>query len=459
MFDLEFAGSALGIVPLLPEHVAPHTRLTSVTIDSRQVTPGALFVAIPGLRFDGHDFVAEAVNKGCGAAVVSRRPEGPVAVPLLLVPDTQVALTQLAMAWRKRVNPRVVAVTGSSGKTTVKEMIAACLARQGGVHATRGNLNNHLGLPLTLLAMPPDCRVLVAEMGMSAAGEIRHLAGVAPPHVAVVTSVTSAHLEHLGSLENIAKAKAELLEALAPEGVGIIPGDSPFTALLRNACRGRVRTFGFAATDPSRAEDVRPEGDGQRFRLLLEPEQVAMTLLVRHPGRFMVANAVAAATAAHLAGASPDDLVTAVGNFQPGAGRGGVRRSRHGWCVVDDTYNANPGSMSVALDSLARFAAAGHRVAILGDMLELGPDTKPIHADLAIPVRQAGVDRLFTAGPCMASLHDAVKNDAGRACHHQNDPAQWLGRIRPLLRTGDVVLVKGSRGMRMERIVQDLLAD
>ncbi|MBF0153817.1 MAG: UDP-N-acetylmuramoyl-tripeptide--D-alanyl-D-alanine ligase [Magnetococcales bacterium] len=447
------------MAPISPRPFSPQTPLTSVTIDSRKVVPGALFVAIAGPRFDGHDFVAEAVAKGCAAAVVSRLPGDPVPVPLFLVPDTQVALTRLAVAWRERVKPLVVAVTGSSGKTTVKEMIAACLAVRGGVHATRGNLNNHLGLPLTLLAMPADCRVLVAEMGMSAAGEIRHLASIAPPDVAVVTSVTAAHLEHLGSLDNIARAKAELLEALAPSGLGIIPGDNPFTDLLRQACRGRVRTFGFAATDPSRAVDVSPEGGDQKFRLHLEPEGVTMAMVVHHPGRFMVANAVAAATAAHAAGADPSAIVAALGGFHPEAGRGGVRQSRHGFSVVDDTYNANPGSMAVALESLARLAPPRHRVAILGDMLELGSTTTTIHAELAGSVRQAVVDRLFTAGPCMAALHQAVKDDPGRVCLHQDDPARWLGKIRSRLGAGDVVLVKGSRGMRMERIVQDLLAD
>ncbi|MBF0138266.1 MAG: UDP-N-acetylmuramoyl-tripeptide--D-alanyl-D-alanine ligase [Magnetococcus sp. DMHC-1] len=459
MFDLEFAGQALGVVPFFPGHFSSGITLTSVTIDSRRVAPGALFVAILGPRFDGHDFVAEAVAKGCVAVVVSRPPVNPLSVPVFLVPDTQVALTRLAMAWRQRVNPLVVAVTGSSGKTTVKEMITACLVSGGDVHATRGNLNNHLGLPLTLLAMPATCRVLVAEMGMSAAGEIRHLASVAPPQVAVVTSVTSAHLEHLGTLENIARAKAELLEALAPSGLGIIPGDNPFTELLRSLCRGRVGTFGFAATDPFRATHLRFEGDGQRFRLHLDPEGVELDLTVRHPGRFMVANAVAAATAAHAAGADPATIATALAAFQPEAGRGGIRQSPHGWRVVDDTYNANPGSMAVALDSLAHLAPPGHRVAVLGDMLELGPTTASIHAGLAESVRQAAVDRLFTAGPCMAALHQAVKNDAGRDCQHRDDPAQWLGDIRSRLGTDDVVLVKGSRGMRMERIVQDLLAD
>ncbi|MBF0425864.1 MAG: UDP-N-acetylmuramoyl-tripeptide--D-alanyl-D-alanine ligase [Magnetococcales bacterium] len=459
MFDLEFASKALGVTPILPAAFSAPAPFATVTIDSRQVVPGSLFVAIPGPRFDGHDFIAEAAAKGCAAAIVSRPPEGPPPLPLLLVPDTQAALTRLAIAWRERVRPMVVAVTGSSGKTTVKEMIAACLAARGGVHATRGNLNNHLGLPLTLLAMPADCRVLVAEMGMSAAGEIRHLASIAPPDVAVVTSITAAHLEHLGSLENIARAKAELLEALAPSGLGIIPGDAPFGDLLRAACRGCVRTFGLAATDPARAIDPRFEAGGQRFFLRLDPEGVTMEMRVRHPGRFMVANAVAAAAAAHAAGADPATIAAAIAAFQPAAGRGGIRQSRHGFSVVDDTYNANPGSMAVALESLSHLAPPGRRVAVLGDMLELGPTTRIIHAELATAVRQAQIDRLFTAGPCMAALHQAVAGDADRSALHADDPAAWLGKIRSRIGAGDVVLVKGSRGMRMERIVQDLLAD
>ncbi|MBF0624515.1 MAG: UDP-N-acetylmuramoyl-tripeptide--D-alanyl-D-alanine ligase [Magnetococcales bacterium] len=437
--------------------VLPPPVLSGVSIDSRTLQPGSLFVALVGPRFDGHDFIEAAVAKGAAALLLQRPPDQPLPVPAVVVADTQAALTRLAAAWRARVNPQVIGITGSVGKTTVKEMTAAALAGSFRVHATRGNLNNHIGLPLTLLSMPADCEVLVVELGMSAAGEIRALASLARPRVGVVTNIGVAHLAAFADgVAGIARAKGELLESLPAAGLALLPADDPFIPLLATLTTAPVRTFGSGVAAPVRAEDLTFVEGRARFRLVIEGAG-AVEVTLNHAGDHMIQNALAAAGTAAALGVPMAAIGAALGAFQTPPGRGGTREAPGGWRVVDDTYNANPASVAAALRTLARSAPPGHRVAVLGDMLELGVRAEELHAGLAETVLAVGVDRLFVAGDTMAALDRALKDRL--VCRHRNDPTAWLGQIAPDLRPGDVVLVKGSRGMRMERIVKDLMAE
>ncbi|MBF0261163.1 MAG: UDP-N-acetylmuramoyl-tripeptide--D-alanyl-D-alanine ligase [Magnetococcales bacterium] len=435
--------------------------LTGITTDSRKVRPGELFAALAGPNFDGHDFIDVAIEKGCAALLVSRLPESAPSVPVLLVADVLTALGQAGKAWRRQVAPVVIGVTGSSGKTTVREMIAACLrAECGPLHATTGNLNNHIGVPLTLLAMPADCRVAVIEMGMSAAGEIAFLARLVLPSIGVVTNIQPAHLASFTGLQAVAAAKGELLAALPEEGWGLVPALEPQRPVLEQSATGcRRLTFG-----PTPEADIRwvddpstTEADGRRRGTILWPDgaRAEVDLGVCAPHRLV--NALAAAGVARLAGASPEAIGAALAAFQPLAGRGASLAGPEGRIILDDTYNANPGSMAAALATLGSHPAP-RRVAILGDMLELGAESLALHAGLARDIAQNRVDLVVTAGIHMRALHEALLRELpGVGAHHADDPANWLEHLSSLLHVGDVILVKGSRGMRMERLVKDLM--
>ncbi|MBF0369903.1 MAG: UDP-N-acetylmuramoyl-tripeptide--D-alanyl-D-alanine ligase [Magnetococcales bacterium] len=456
---LNFISSTLGAAWQLPEGVDSQQTIAGVSIDSRTLEPGALFAAITGPRFDGHDYIDKALEKGCAALLVNREINPAPPVPVLSVPDTLTALTRLAAAWRKRVNPKVIAITGSSGKTTVKEMTTGCLKNQFRVHATRGNFNNHIGLPLTILAMPEKCQVLVVEMGMSAGGEIAHLAAIAKPDIGVITNIQAAHLAQFNHLGEIAAAKGELMEALPPVGVGILPRDGLFTPLLRKlASPAEVITFGGSRAQGARDLEYgsfRYTPNGIHFRIPDSGDE--RNVEIKHTGEHTALNALAALAAAREVGAEVGDIVAGLADFQPPAGRGNLQTTSQGVTLIDDTYNANPGSVAAALESLGKMDGAGRRVAILGDMLELGSEERALHAGLIEAVIGGRVDLLLSAGPLMKALHEAVAGEMRLESQHRDKAEGWLGEVAPLLKPGDVVLVKGSRGMAMERIVQDLL--
>ncbi|MBF0295885.1 MAG: UDP-N-acetylmuramoyl-tripeptide--D-alanyl-D-alanine ligase [Magnetococcales bacterium] len=435
--------------------------LTGVSTDSRRIRPGELFAALSGDHFDGHDYIGAAVAQGCAAVLAQRPPATPVAVPVVLVPDVLHALGQAGTAWRRRIAPVTLAVTGSSGKTTVKEMIATCLARQfARIHATSGNLNNHIGVPLTLLALPADCQAMVVEMGMSAPGEIAHLTRLAQPDLGVVTNIQPAHMAAFASMREVALAKGELFANLPADGTCLIPAHDANAATLREQAAGRqVVTYGPVPEAMVRWEpEPGTEGICGTIRW---SDGVGAVIRLGPFGPHMILNALAAASAARAAGVSPEAIAAGLSGFAPLSGRGIVHRllTSQGLelSVIDDTYNANPGSTRAALIALGARPAAGRRVAILGDMLELGEQAEELHRGLAEELRQSGVELLITAGPLMRALHDAVTGMPDLESHHQPDPASWVGNLLPLLRNRDAILVKGSRGMRMERLVKDLM--
>jgi UDP-N-acetylmuramoyl-tripeptide--D-alanyl-D-alanine ligase len=429
-----------------------------VAIDTRTIAPGDLFVALRGEHRDGTDFVADALARGAAGALVAAAAGLADGAPLLLVDDTLAGLTALGAAGRARFAGQVVAVTGSVGKTTTKEMLRRILAAQGPTHAASASHNNHWGVPLTLARLPADAAFCVAELGMNHAGEIAPLARLAQPHVAVITTVAAAHIGHLGSLAAIAEEKAAILGGVQPGGAAVLPADSAQLPLLRAAARAagvvRVVTFGADPAADVRLEAVAAEdGDTSLVRASVAGEPIAFRL--RAPGRHMALNGLAALAAAVALGVAPAAAARALGGFAPMAGRGARRPiAVPGGTVLllDESYNANGASMRAALAVLAATPAA-RRVVVLGDMLELGDHGPAEHASLA-PAVVAAADCVFACGPLMRHLSAALP--AELPARHAADAAALAALLVPAIRPGDAVLVKGSLGSNMKLIVAAL---
>lgn len=437
-----------------------------VSIDTRTLQPGDLFVALKDVR-DGHDFVANALAKGAAAAMVSHIPQGlPADAPLLIVPDVLEALTRLGAAGRARARAKVVGVTGSVGKTSTKEMLRAVLSGQGSVHAAEASYNNHWGVPLTLARMAPDADFAVIEIGMNHPGEIAPLSRLARPHVALITIIAPAHLEAFDSIEGIAREKASIFEGLEPGGTAIIPADGATTPILAEIARGlatRILSFGSAegadyhlssATLCEVATIVRATRAGHPF-----------LFKVRSPGRHFATNGLAALAVADALGLDPVIAATDLGQWAPPAGRGTRERilldtvEGQGFDLLDDAFNANPASMAAALDVLiaaqpedgpGRFAE-GRRIAILGDMLELGPTELDLHRAIADHPGLSAVTLIHCVGPRMKALHDRLpRAQRGEWVAEARD---LMPRLRGLVDAGDVVLVKGSKGIKVSMLV------
>ncbi|MBP1804619.1 UDP-N-acetylmuramoyl-tripeptide--D-alanyl-D-alanine ligase [Rubellimicrobium aerolatum] len=434
-----------------------------VSIDTRTLRPGDLFVALSAAR-DGHEFVAQALDKGAAAALVSRIPEGVAAdAPLLVVPDVLRGLEDLGRAARARTGARVVAVTGSVGKTSTKEMLRAALATQGKVHAAEASYNNHWGVPLTLARMPADARWAVIEIGMNHPGEIAPLAQQARPHVALVTTVGAAHLEAFGSLDGIAEEKGSVCEGLEPGGVAVLPADAPQLPILR-ACAAkagaRVVTFGMAAGAHHRLLDAQVTAGATvgRARVWRTPIHVK----VATEGRHFALNALGALAAVQALGGDRALALNGLAAWAPPKGRGG--RETVAWgdgtvTLIDDAFNANPASMAAGLAVLAGLEPEdgtgrirrGRRIAILGDMLELGAGEAALHAGLADDPAMEAVHVVHCVGPRMRALHEALPGD--KRGERAETPEALAAGLRRLLDAGDIVLVKGSKGSRVSVVV------
>ncbi len=433
-------------------------RPAGVSFDTRGLRPGDLFIAIRGIARDGHDFVEDAFRRGASAAVVSedwfvRNPQFRTGA-FIRVANPVGALQVLAAHYRRSLKARVVAITGSNGKTTTKDMAASVLARRFRTAKTEGNLNNHLGVPLTLLRIPEDSEAAVVEMGMNHPGEIRRLAEISRPGVGVVTNVGPSHLEFLGSVENVLAAKGELLEYLKPADTAVLNADDPYLTSGRLSIRARTLTFGIdAASDfrPDRVEAV--AGEGALF--VLEGREVRLGV----PGREFVYDALAAVAVGSALGVSLDDACGALEGFRPlGMRMETVRMGKV--TVINDAYNANPTSVRAALRTLARMGKGGRTVAVLGDMLELGEHASRLHFEVGEAVAASGVDLLFTVGThareiqCGA-LSGGMPENRARHSHGSEEVREALRRT---ITDGDWVLVKGSRGCRMETIADDLVS-
>jgi UDP-N-acetylmuramoyl-tripeptide--D-alanyl-D-alanine ligase len=429
--------------------------VAAVSTDTRTLVPGALYVALVGERFDGHDFLAVAAERGAVAAVVSRRVEA-CTLPQLLVDDTQVALGRIARINRRRFNGVLIGVTGSAGKTTCKEMIAAILAASSQdqvtpVLATRGNLNNEIGVPLTLLSIAPEHRFAVIEMGAGQPGDIAYLCRFAEPDIGLVTTALPAHLERMGSVEAIAETKGGLFAGLKGSGVAIVNADSEFVPLwLRQAGSRRVVTFALDAVADVTARDLHSTTEGQHFTLVTAAGEIAVTLPLL--GRHNVRNALGAAAAALAAGASLAAVQRGLAQMKAVPGRLQPRRGLHGETVIDDTYNANPGAVKAAIDVLADFG--GRRRLVLGNMAELGPDAESLHVEVARHARARGIDELLCVGPFAAAQAMAF-GSAAQAFADNDALLAALARLPAV----DAVLVKGSRSAGMEVAVRQLCGD
>ncbi len=423
---------------------------TGVSIDTRTLLPGDLFVALCTETGDGHDYVPAALAKGAAGCMVHWEMTGRA----LIVDDTLAGLARMGGYARARFTGRLAAITGSVGKTTTKEMLRIILAAQAPTHAAVASYNNQWGLPLTLARMPPGATFCVAEIGMNHAGEIEPLARLARPHLALITTIENAHIGHLGSIEAIAAEKAALLHGLEPDGIAVLPADSPHLPGLRLAAgRARIITFG---TDPlADARLVSAATDADGTDVAVDLAGVAARCRLAAPGRHMAMNALAALTAAAALGVPPAAAADALNGFVPMVGRGARRQiDLPGGTVVllDESYNGNGVSMRAAL-SVLRLLPGTRRIAVLGDMLELGGTAEAEHIALADSVA-ASADKLFACGPLMRNLYDAVP--PGLRGAHVPDSAALAEIIGAVIRPGDAVLVKGSLGTRMKLVVAAL---
>jgi UDP-N-acetylmuramoyl-tripeptide--D-alanyl-D-alanine ligase len=429
---------------------------TGVSIDTRTLKPGDLFVSLLGENGDGHDYVAAALAKGARGAMVHRLPTGlPDGAPLLQVADTLEGLQALAAFARARFTGRLVAVTGSVGKTTTKEMLRAILSAQGKTWAAEASHNNQWGLPLTLARLPPNAAYCVAEIGMNHAGEILPLARLARPHVAIVTTIETAHIGHLGSIEAIADEKATILAGLVPGGTAILPSDTPMLPRLVAAAPAgtTIRLFGPGANADARLVDAHPDADGTDVVARFNGDELSFRLGA--PGHHMAMNALGALAAAVALGAELHKAARSLAGFAPMAGRGARRtiRAPGGTALLlDESYNASAPAVRAALQVLA-LQRAKRRLVVLGDMLELGEAGPAEHIGLAQDIA-ACADLLFACGPLMRLAFDAIP-PAQRGAYAPDSMA-LAPLVAGALRPGDAVLVKGSLGSRMQRVVRAL---
>jgi UDP-N-acetylmuramoyl-tripeptide--D-alanyl-D-alanine ligase len=442
---------------------------TGVSIDTRTLQPGDLFVALKDAR-DGHDFVAQALANGAAAALVSRIPDGvPETAPLLIIPDVLQALEALGKAARARTTARVVGVTGSVGKTSTKEMLRAILSGQGKTHAAEASYNNHWGVPLTLARMPADADYAVIEIGMNHPGEIAPLAKLAQLHVAMITTVAPAHLEAFASLDGIAAEKAAIFDGLLPGGIAVFNADLETTPILRaRAGSANAHPIAFGTTPKAdwRLIDARITDDAT----VVQATRMGLPLLfkVATPGRHFALNALGALAAAEALGADPMIASHDLGRWQPPPGRGQRERitldivEETFFDLIDDAFNANPASLAAALDVLIAATptdgigrvGGGRRIAILGDMLELGPQELALHEAVARHPGLAAIDTIHCVGPRMRALHAALPR--GQRGEWVETAPELAARTRSLIDAGDILLVKGSKGIKVSLIVDVL---
>jgi UDP-N-acetylmuramoyl-tripeptide--D-alanyl-D-alanine ligase len=432
--------------PLAARLVGADADFRGVGTDSRTLAPGMLFVALRGEHHDGHEHVAAAAERGAAGVVVER--ELATTLPQLVVLDSQVALGELARWQRAHLAATVVALTGSNGKTTVKTLAAAILARVGSTYCTEGNLNNEIGLPLTVLRAPADARFLVLEMGAGKPGDIAYLVRIGQPHVALVNNVAPAHLERLGSTDGVAEAKGAIYDGLPPGGIAVVNADDAYAErFVRRIGARRVLRFGLdqPAEIGARALQL---GEGARFTLVTPAGEAEVALPLA--GRHNVRNALAAAALAFAAGAPLADIAAGLGGAHGVGGRLTRLEVPGAGVVIDDSYNANPGSVRAAIDTLA--LARGERWLVLGNMAELGTEAARLHAEVGAHARAAGIERLYTVG---ALAREAARAYGADAQAFDTQEAA-IAALRRDFRAGVVALVKGSRSAAMERVVAAL---
>lgn len=426
--------------------------IQDVSTDTRKLPDAEgralLFVALRGENFDGHAHVVSAAERGAAAALVAY--ETDVAIPQIIVADTQLGLGALARGLQRERSTKVFAVTGSNGKTSVKSLLLSILDQAGGAYANPGNFNNEIGLPLAAIAAPDDARFAVYEMGAGKLGDIKYLTEIVRPDIALVNNVAPAHLERMGSLLNVADTKAAVYDALLADGVAVINADDAFAPYFAERAHGRsILRYGLEASADVFAGNIQLHREGSRFHMSTPAGDADIVLSL--PGRHNISNALAAATMALAAGIDIEIIRAGLQAATPVAGRGVARRLQSGAELIDDSYNANPGSTHAAIDTLA--AGGGEAWLVLGDMRELGADEVALHAEVGRRAKAAGIARLYTLGVLSAHASEAFGEGAMGFDSHEA-LADALGKD---MREGVRILVKGSRGSAMDRVVAALL--
>ncbi len=430
---------------------AGSTSVRRISKDTRTLVPGDLYLALRGENHDGNLHARDAAAKGAAAAILDKPPADlPAGFPVIIVEDSLAALHRLAGAWRDRLALRVACITGSSGKTSTKEFTAAVLAARFRVIKTEGNLNNHIGLPLSILAASMADDVAVWEIGMNHPGEIAPLAHLARPDLAIITNIGVAHIEYLGSREAIALEKSALLEAVGPGGTVVLPAEDAFKGFLASRTKAQVIEAGLSGGTVT-ASDLQIEADGCRFVLHWEGESLPARLPV--PGEHMVRNALLAVAAGLEFGLSLEECAEGLASSRLTGGRLS-RRSVRGITILDDSYNANPDSMEAALQTLKSVTVGGRRIAVLGRMGELGSHASAGYQQVGRAAAQ-GIDLLIAVGAETVPLTETARAGGLREIHETSSPEEAAGVLRSIAREGDVVLVKGSRAARMERVIEN----
>lgn len=431
------------------KHRGANVPFQFVSTDTRTLQPGDLYVALMGGRFDGHDYVKQAIDKGACAVVISK--EMDVSVPFLQVADTTQALGRLALFNRQKFNKDVIAITGSSGKTTVKGMMATLLRQSNEVLVTRGNLNNHIGAPLTLLRINHTYDYAVVELGASAEGEIAYSAGLTKPTVSILTNAGNAHLEGFGDLDTIVRTKGEIIDALNDDGIAVLNADSEhFHTWKARAGKRRVISFGLSDVANVRAENISINESGCcDFELIIADQNAHVNLKVM--GQHNVFNALACAAACHGLGMTIQEIVSGLQKFEGVEGRLIEKQGLNDSVVIDDSYNANPASVRAAVDVLA--SRSGHTIFVLGDMAELGVETQLAHAEMGSYAREAKINEFFALGEFSRGAADAFGDNAHWFASHDSLVRFLKGKLKKEV----TVLVKGSRSAHMDRVVSEII--
>ena len=439
------------------------TPFQGVSTDSRTIVEGDLFIALKGPRFDGHHYAVEALGKKAGGVLVEQDRAGDIrwngdrSKTVIVVKDTLSALGEIARDWRRKQGIPVVALTGSNGKTTTKEMVAACLETTFPVLKTKGNLNNLIGVPLTLLTLTEKERVVVLEMGMNVPGEIRRLTEIAEPDVGLITNIQKVHLEGLGSMERLQEEKGELFRTMRRDGTILVNQDDPRVIELASHYPGQKITFGTEHPAEVMAKEIRLGGvGGTSFTLILEGEAMEMRLPLL--GRHFVPNALSAVAIACLFGVDVKQIKEALEDFQPFPMRMEIVSLKGGITLINDAYNANPYSTELALETLAEAKGEGRAIAVLGDMLELGSFTKEAHEQIGRKVSELSIDILLTLGEEASTVvESAIRHGFPvKKARMVENHSEAVSLLRETIEDGDWILVKGSRRMAMEKIAEGL---
>lgn len=452
------------LAEILGVHGKSEACISNVSIDSREVESGTLFIAIAGERFDGHDFIAQAIRRGAVAVIASRIPEGlsqDEKNKILLVDDTIEAFGKVAKAYKKKIDPKTIAVTGSVGKTTTKEFIYAVCASGFLAHKTEGNFNNEVGLPISILSMPETAQVCVLEMGMSNFGEISHMSKIACPDIAVITNIGNSHIENLGSRENICKAKLEIIDGMSDDGTVILNADEPMLFAMKGQLKQQIIFVSLSNPQADyRALNIREYEDSTEFDLLAMG-RVVTNVRIPTIGRHNVYDATYAFAAGHLLGLSDEDIMRGLNSFR----NTGMRQNIYEYgriTIIEDCYNAGPESMKAALEVLARLAEKNgcNSVAVLGDMRELGAYSKQLHMEVGTMVASRHISRLVTFGReaeniALGAINHAFKAD-NISINSSNDPAEVAKTVYSIVSPGDAVLFKASRAVKLERVIEEL---